>query len=58
MLIFLLGFEIGPGPLFYVLAAESFPDEVRDPALPSTRKCQNSVLALGDSWPTIRRLIS
>eukprot|EP00736_Rhodelphis_marinus_P006394 Rmarinus@m.2787 len=31
--IFIFGFEIGPGPLFYVLASEMFPEDIREAAL-------------------------
>eukprot|EP00735_Rhodelphis_limneticus_P014536 TRINITY_DN8575_c0_g1::TRINITY_DN8575_c0_g1_i1::g.8590::m.8590 TRINITY_DN8575_c0_g1::TRINITY_DN8575_c0_g1_i1::g.8590 ORF type:complete len:491 (+),score=103.01,sp/O52733/XYLT_LACBR/27.31/4e-44,Sugar_tr/PF00083.19/3.5e-75,MFS_1/PF07690.11/46,MFS_1/PF07690.11/8.6e-17,MFS_1/PF07690.11/83,TRI12/PF06609.8/0.53,TRI12/PF06609.8/0.035 TRINITY_DN8575_c0_g1_i1:42-1475(+) len=36
IMMFLLGFEIGPGPLFYVLAAELFPNNIREAGLSLT----------------------
>lgn len=40
-MLFILGFEIGPGGLFFIMASESFPQRVRGKAL---------VLANALSW--------
>lgn len=37
MILFIGAFECGPGPLFFLLAVESFPEELRDPALSFTQ---------------------
>jgi len=40
VLLFILGFEIGPGPLFFFLAAASFPEHIRPRALVFTNLVQ------------------
>lgn len=41
IMMFILGFEIGPGGLFYLMASEAFPSPVRDKAI---------VFANASSW--------
>lgn len=37
LLLFIGAFECGPGPLFFLMAVETFPEELRDPALSLTQ---------------------
>jgi MFS family permease len=50
MIVFFTGFELGPGSLFFLLAAESFPPEIRNAALSVTQavwwSCSTAVVFL------------
>jgi MFS family permease len=50
LILFVGAFECGPGPLFFLMAVESFPPEIRDPALSLTQAvmwCFNIVITFG-----------
>eukprot|EP00735_Rhodelphis_limneticus_P007212 TRINITY_DN19718_c0_g1::TRINITY_DN19718_c0_g1_i1::g.3290::m.3290 TRINITY_DN19718_c0_g1::TRINITY_DN19718_c0_g1_i1::g.3290 ORF type:complete len:473 (+),score=111.48,sp/P15729/GLCP_SYNY3/29.62/9e-52,Sugar_tr/PF00083.19/4.5e-83,MFS_1/PF07690.11/4.9e-17,MFS_1/PF07690.11/2.6e-07,TRI12/PF06609.8/0.36,TRI12/PF06609.8/0.00068,MFS_2/PF13347.1/0.011,MFS_2/PF13347.1/0.00084,MFS_2/PF13347.1/1.3e+02,Fanconi_A/PF03511.9/1.5e+04,Fanconi_A/PF03511.9/0.32 TRINITY_DN19718_c0_g1_i1:62-1420(+) len=39
IMLFILGFEVGPGPLFFILASEMFPMEIREASMSWTSGC-------------------
>jgi len=54
LMLFLLGFETGPGPLFFLMATETFPEDLREPALSFTNGANWSCnIALSFLFPIV-----